>query len=647
MKKTMLLLCLVVMIGGCAIGSGSRHVKYPNAVSPEAQASFENAKQLYLNRKFNEADRALASFIETEPYTELTDEARFLRGEIAFAKKQYNVAVGHYRSSYSHIASPLVEPKARFKAAFALYNRRMYQDALAELKGIERRDASAILRLRADSLGVNASSGAKVASTEKARWYLGVLDDYSDGAVAGEAAGVPGETIVSESSAELFVKNWIQDQNVTAQEVEALPLQQMRGKRSGGYAMYKLALCYHSAGDTDRARRTVKDFISGYPKHEYYAAGRLLLGEMGGEVGESAGVAVGVVLPLSGRYKVYGESVLHGVECAIGLYEPCVGPGGVRLVVRDSASTVGGAQAAIEDIAKDKEVVAVIGPLQSSQAPAAVAKAQELGVPLISLSQRSGITEGGGYAFRNSASTDSEIETLVDYAMEKRKWKRFYVIYPDNAKGSEYFRLFSTAVQAKGGKVVLSKSYQQKQLTFVSELRGRGAVEQGVVEQTLDFNAKGVGYDAIFIPDSYWVVGSLMQMMALSGDQKFQLLGISRWNDPELARRGGEYVEGAVFVTSFFKSAPDPIVSSFVTKFSQAYGVQPTLLEALGYDTMRMITTAVRERGALGRSSMRDALARTSDFAGVAGKTTFDATNDATRRMWVLTVRGGQIEAIQ
>ena len=106
-------------------------------------------------------------------------------------------------------------------------------------------------------------------------------------------------------------------------------------------------------------------------------------------------------------------------------------------------------------------------------------------------------------------------------------------------------------------------------------------------------------------------------------------------------------VEGALFVSSFFKEAPDPVVSSFVSRFTQAYGVEPTLLEALGYDTMRMITSAVTERGAFRRNSMRDALSRTNDFAGVAGKTTFGERGDAKRRMWILTVRGGRIEALQ
>ncbi len=645
MKKILICCCLTAILVSCATG-GPRRAQYPNAVTPDAQVKFEQAKQLYMNRKFAEADSALASFITDFPYTELTDEARFLRGEIAFARGSYSKAVDHYRSSFSQIVSPMVAPKAHFKAALSFYKIREYPDALSELEGIDRRDASAVLRLRADSLGVHASRDAKRSKSQSIIWYLGLMDDYSEGATKASATGVRGEQIVSEAEARLFVKEWIEDRSVSVEDVEALPMKEMKGKRSGGFVLYKLALAYHTAGDTKNAMRHLKNFISGYSKHEYYGAARLLMSELGGEVGEAAGVAVGVVLPLSGRYAIYGESVLHGVECAIGLYEPCVGPGGVRLVVRDSASTVGGAAQAVEDIADDGDVVAIIGPLQSSQALDAARKAQELGIPLISLSQRRGVAEIGDYAFKNSASAQSEITSLVDYAMNRKGWNRFFVIYPENRKGAEYYRLFSEAVKEKGGKVTVSRSYKPEQLHFVSELRGRGAVELAS-EQAIDLNPKGVSFNAIFIPDSHWVVGSLLQMMALSGDQKVQLLGISRWNDPELVRRGGEYVEGALFVSSFFRDAPDPIVSSFVSRFHQAYNVEPTLLEALGFDTMRMITAAVREQGAMRRESMRDALARTSNFSGVAGITTFDELGDAKRKMWVLTVRDGSIKAVQ
>jgi len=645
MRRALLLVCLFSILSGCAGMGGPRHVRYPNAVTPEAQAEFSAAKDLYMQRSFARADKALAQFIASAPYTQLTDEARFLRGEIAFIRKDYGAAVTNYRQAFSEIESPMVAPKARFKSALALHRLGRNAEAIGEVDGMYRRDASAVLRLRADSLGAVASKSAGKGLNDSVVWYLRVLDDYSEGAT-GSGAGLPGERIVTEAEALDAVRTWVNDKSVRAAQVETLPLKSMKGKRSGGYATYKLALAYHSEGNTDRAASLMKSFISGYPKHEYYAAARLLMGEMGGEIGDGAGVAVGVVLPLSGRYGVYGNSVLHGIECAIGLYEPCVGPGGVRLVVRDSASFPGGAVAAIEDIAKDRDVVAIIGPLQSAVAVAAARRANELGVPIISLSQREGVAELGEFAFRNSASMDSEVRTLLDYAIGRRKWKRFYVIYPDNRKGNEYYRLFSAQAEEMGGKVVSVRSYKPGQLQFVSDLRGRGAVEQVTMDSAIDLST-GVSYNAVFIPDSPWVVGSLLQMMMLSGDKRIQLLGIPRWNNPKFVERGGEYVEGAVFVDSFNKNAEDGYVGSFVTRFSEAYGVAPTLLEALGYDTMSMITASVRERGALGRGSMQSALAGMKGFQGVAGITTFDQNGDAKRKMYVLTISGGRIRSVK
>ena len=645
MKRAILLFAILAVAAGCATMGGPRRVKYPNVVTPQAQAEFDAASDLYLNRRFADADAALDRFIQQAPYTQLTDDARFLRGEIAFIKRDYSKAASLYRQAYSEIESPMVAPKARLKAALSLYRLGRNAEAVKALEGINRYDASLILRLRADSLGAVASRAANQPPTELVIWHLRLLDDYSQGAVA-SGAGVEGERIVSEEAAQDEVRGWVGDKGITVTQVEALPLKEMKGKRSGGYVMYKLALAHHGEGNTEYATKLLKSFISGYPKHEYYAAGRLLMGEMGGVIGEGAGVAVGVVLPLSGRYSLYGNSVLHGIECAIGLYEPCVGPGGVRLVVRDSVSFPGGVTAAIEDIAKDRDVVAIIGPLQSANAAAAAGAAERLKIPLISLSQRRGVAEMSEYAFRNSASMESEMKTLLDYAVGKRGWKRFYVIYPENRKGNEYYRIFSQQAEEMGGEVVSLRSYKPGQLHFVSELRGRGAVEQVSMNNTLDLST-GVSYDAVFIPDSPWVVVNLLQIMMVSGDKKVQLMGVRRWNNPKLVERGGEYVEGAVFVDSFYTGSEEDYVASFITRFKQAYNVDPTLLEALGYDTMRMITAAVIERGALRRQSVMHALTRTQDFEGVAGRTSFDASGDARHRMWVLTVSSNMIRAVK
>lgn len=648
MKRAIILIMAVVLFASCATGGGggpgARHAaRYPNAVSPEIQAQFNAAEDLYMRRAFNDADAALAAFIGQAPYNELTDVARFLRGEIAFIKRSYAAAVGFYRSSYSEIASPKVEPKARFKAAMSLTKQGKNAEAVQELSGINRPDATALLRLRADSLGAHASTSAD-SQPPAILWYLWLLDDYSDGADPAKVSSAD-DRIVSEADARSRVKRWVEDKSVTLQQVEALPLAQMKGRESGGYALYKQALLYHSAGDTAQATKLLKSYTSAYSKHEYYASARALMGELGGVVGDVSGVAVGVILPLSGRNAVFGESVLHGIECAVGIYEPCVGASGMRLVVRDSNSFPGGDVAAVEDLANDKDVIAIVGPLQSSQVVAAATAAQGRGIPLVSLSQREGVIGTGDYVFRNSASAASEMTTLVDYAVGEKKLRRFFVLYPNSRKGQEYFRLFSQAAKERGGSIVASRSYSPRQVQMVSDLRGRGAVEMAEMrgDAGVDLSV-GASYDAIFIPDAFWAANSIAQQMALSSAGKVQFLGISRWNDPDQVRRA-EFMGGAIFVDSFYKEAPDGEVSAFMTRMREAYGMEPTLLEALGYDTARIIADAAGSRGARSRDSMRSALARTAEYPGVAGKTSFNEQGDAVRKMWVLTISGGQIRA--
>ncbi len=643
MKKLLLCCVAIIVLAGCATG-GTRSVRYPNSATPETLAQFKQAGQLYMDKKFSTADGALARFISESPYTELTDEARFLRGEIAFIRKDYDGAVKFYRSSYGEIASPGIEPKARFKSALALYRMQRPAEALNELAAIRRSEASAVLRLRMDSLGVSAAAAAHEPASKSIVWYLWLLDDYADGAAP--PSGLPDEKIVSESDAVAKARAWVDDPKISAADVETLPLKDMKGKRSGGYALYKLALVYHRSGDTAEATRLLRAYIGNYPKHEYYSSARTLMTELGGAVGESAGIAVGVVLPLTGRFGVYGESVLHGIECAIGLYEPCTGPSGMRIVIKDSASTPGGSAAAVAELAQDKDVLAIVGPLASAEALEAGQRAQELGIPLISLSQREGVAEVGDYVFKNSVSTSSEMGTLVSYAVHTKGYKRFFILAPNNRKAAEYVRLFQDAVKAEGGRVVASKTYSPSQIQPVNELRGRGAVEQAGEEaskQAYDFTQAGASYDAIFIPDASWAAVAIAKMISLGSPEKVNLLGIARWNDPEMGGRGADALEGSLFVDSFYRGTPDAEVAGFVTHFKQAYNVDATLLEALGYDTMRIVIDAVQRKGAARRDSLREAIARTTDFPGVAGKTSFNEEGEAVRQMWVLTVRGGQI----
>ncbi len=640
MRRALCLGLMMALITSCATTGGPRAARYPNAVTPEAQSTFDAAERTYRAARFTEADAQLAAFVETFPYTELTDRARFLRGEIAFAQGRDEAAIALYRSAYAQIDSPFVAPRAQYKEALALFRQKRCGPALDRLRGITRVWASATLRMRIDALGVYANRCAGGDERAAIVWYLGLLDDSAEG---GESdALVSGEERVSEEEALEAVRRWIDDGTVTLASVRALPLEAMRGKRSGGYADYKLAVLLHTGGMSAEAATRIKAYLTTYPKHEFYGAARLLASELGGEFGEGASVAVGAILPLSGRYAVYGESVLHGMECAVGVFTPCSGPAGMTIHVRDSGGHADRATRAVEELAEIDDLVAIVGPLMSHTAPAAARRAQELGIPLITLTQQQGVVEVGDFVFRNSVSPDSEVEAIVDYAIGQKRLKRFFVLYPDNRKGSQYEALFSERVRDAGGEVVARHAYAPNQMEFASELRGEGSKEGSI-----DATGAGVHYDAVFIPDSFRVVGYIAPTLALMGVTDVQLLGISRWDDPRLVERGGEFVEGALFVDSFYRKAPNVKVSGFVAQFRDAYGIEPTLLEALGFDATQAVIVGAQRMGAFRRESMRDALAGMRGLGGVSGLMGFDAVGDAQRRFVLLTVTEGAIVPVK
>lgn len=84
----------------------------------------------------------------------------------------------------------------------------------------------------------------------------------------------------------------------------------------------------------------------------------------------------------------------------------------------------------------------------------------------------------------------------------------------------------------------------------------------------------------------------------------------------------------------------------FAERFRDAYHTEPSLLEALGFDSMRMLITGASDGALADPASIQQALARLHDFPGVTGKISFNEHGDAERKLTVLTVKNGEIKPI-
>ena len=108
---------------------------------------------------------------------------------------------------------------------------------------------------------------------------------------------------------------------------------------------------------------------------------------------------VGVILPLSGIHRPFGERALQGIQCAI--KETRLYPL-ISLAIRDSKGSPWEAEKAVEELVNKEKVIAILGPLLSIDVERAAKKAQQLKVPLLTLSQKEFPSGKGDLIFQNS-----------------------------------------------------------------------------------------------------------------------------------------------------------------------------------------------------------------------------------------------------
>ncbi len=184
--------------------------------------------------------------------------------------------------------------------------------------------------------------------------------------------------------------------------------------------------------------------------------------------------AIGCILPLSGRNAAYGNQALDAVLLAAGVFNSSKETP-IRILIEDSQSEPAVAGAAVGKLA-DAGVTCILGPLGSQEAVEAAKEAQRLKIPILTLTQREGITEIGEYVFRNFLTAAMQVRTVVQYALTELGLRRFAVLYPDDPYGNEMARLFREEVRRKGGEIRKERSYKTDQTDFAEEILALGGV---------------------------------------------------------------------------------------------------------------------------------------------------------------------------
>ncbi len=384
-------------------------------------------------------------------------------------------------------------------------------------------------------------------------------------------------------------------------------------------------------------------------------------------------VSIGAVLPLSGKFAAFGNKALQGVELALekhnsteaGKKRP------VRLLIKDSKGLPKVAEKAVSELNMDG-VDVIVGPILATTADAAAKRAQELKIPIVTMTQKEGITGIGGWVFRNGMTNAAQAKGLVDYA-SRQGVKKVAVLYPDNQFGRELTAVFTAEILKLGGEVVASKDYKEGQTDFGPEIKalvGPDFLEKmqayteekekefkeaekskakptptPEIEPVEEMERPMPDFDAVFIPDYADRVGLIVPQLAFYDVRDVKLLGISGWNSPKLINMAGAFLsDDVMIVDGFFSGSLRPQVMDFVGAYRKTFGEEPGIVEALAYDTMGIVLSLIPDGGD-SRGGIKNTILKIKDYQGVSGNITFSGS-DAERSFYYLTVNRGVIEEI-
>ncbi len=671
----------VLALYACAPKTLSRE-EIPGLLPQDKAANeiFEKAENLFNEKDYDGALNVYKVYVDQFYSKKNTDIALMRIGEILMLKDDFEGAADHFQRVLAEFPESEFIETVHIKKLQALFGLSKYAQVVEEAMPLLKTDLSVsgkrtLLLLIADAQ-IFLESYADAAYR-----YNQVYQDFPEG-----------------EQDKIYAQLEKAVERLNLDEIELL-LDSFTNERSKGLLLYRLAIVLTLDENYDAALEVLTRFLKNHPLHP--------LAQEAAELAETISqryafepYTIGCILPLSGPYKIYGKRALRGIELALekagsGILSPRF-----KIVVKDSFSDPEMAVKAVRELA-DENVGAILGPMVTAEA--GVAEAQSKKIPIIAFTQKDNITIDAEYVFRNFITPRMQVKSLVSYAVEELGLKRFAVLYPDEKYGKTYLNLFWDEVIAFGGEVVGVEAYDTRQTDFVdaikklsgryyklpSDLEKKGGAPAGEgygggFPDPLKYRIRDIApdpvmrisglfllgdafkeateakkgsrnevpepiidFDAIFIPDAPKTAGLIIPQLAFHDIKDVYLIGTNLWHSQALIKMSRPYVQGALITDGFFADADSEVVKAFIKRFKTVYGGTPGIVEATAYDSAMILFEVMGRPEVRYRITIKDALLNLEPFDGTTGLTSFDATGDVNKELYMMRVKGRRFVALK
>ncbi|MCP3875865.1 MAG: penicillin-binding protein activator [Desulfobacteraceae bacterium] len=436
--------------------------------------------------------------------------------------------------------------------------------------------------------------------------------------------------------------------------------------------LYWLGLNLALENNTIESKEILETFLSQYPDHPYSSDVVELITAIKKSFFNRD--TIGCLLPLTGKYAIFGQRALSGIQLAIQKLSKKYSKE-FKIIIKDTQADPQKAMEGVRQLHLEN-VIGIIGPLLTVKQ--AGIEAQKLQIPMIALTQKNDFPLQDEYLFSNFITPEMQVRTLGTYLFSELGIKKVAILYPNEKYGKKFMELFWDIVDEFDGEIVGVEPYDGKKTDFsepIQKLTGQffpipdilkpepiepeindlliGDANFDLVEANIDDSAVEeikeeeeekiqIDFEALFIPDSPSTINMILPQLAFNDAKGMYLVGTNLWHHKSLLKDAKGYNKNVIITDGFFHNSQKFPTAQFTKDYESLFGNIPKFLEAISYDTASILFLTAMDETIDSRKMLKDALQSQRIFEGVTGNTIFDTNGSAHRELFLMTIKKGK-----
>jgi branched-chain amino acid transport system substrate-binding protein len=327
--------------------------------------------------------------------------------------------------------------------------------------------------------------------------------------------------------------------------------------------------------------------------------------------------------PLSGGQAALGEGIKLGAQLAVEKFKGNLEKAGfkVELVPFDDQAKPDVGVANARNIIADKDIMAVVGHLNSGVAIPSSEVYKEVNVSMISPANTNPTITDRGYpnVYRVCGRDDVQGVVGSEFAHGTLKAKSVYIIHDKTAYGQGVAEFFKADAEKKGLKIAGFEGTEEKSNfdPIITPIRAKNP-------------------DLIYFGGIYEQAGPFFKQAREKG-VKSKFMGPDGLDSSDLAKIAGKAVVGMNYTSVAGPVSVYPQAKQFADDFKKKFGKNPEPFAAQAYDSAAIIIKALEAVTKGGQAPTRDAVTaaiRDVRHTGITGTVEFDSKGDPKKALY-------------